>query len=63
MVTSLHQCDLGHLSDLPTVRGLDDADLAAWVRANDYTDLTTHLAEIDGHVFPAHIKMLTTILG
>ncbi|WP_344306381.1 hypothetical protein [Fodinicola feengrottensis] len=42
---------------------MDDADLAAWVRANDYTDLTTHLAEIDGHVFPAHIKMLTTILG
>jgi hypothetical protein len=50
-------------SDFPAIRGLDDADVAAWIRANDYAALTSHLTELDGTVFPAHIPMLTAALS
>lgn len=59
--------DLGELADtdsLPTVKGSDDAQRAAWVHADDYDTLTSYLGAVySGQVFPAHQAMLSALLG
>lgn len=57
---------LGRYSDpalLPAVAGGDDADRAAWIRADSYHDLTGHLAlAYDARVFPAHEHLLRNVI-
>ncbi|GAA1255016.1 hypothetical protein GCM10009677_01020 [Sphaerisporangium rubeum] len=68
MVTVPALCDLGSVapSNLPAVVGADDAARAAWVRADSYTGLTRHLADVYGDavgvVFPAHVDLLRDVL-
>jgi ADP-ribose pyrophosphatase len=58
---------LGRYADpaaLPAVAGADDADRAAWIRADSYDDLTGHLALVyDGWVFAAHEPLLRRVLA
>jgi len=64
MVTVLCIADLGDLGHLPAVRGSSDAKRAAWVPADSYRTLETHLrSQFGGRVFPAHVTMLTEALG
>ena len=59
MVTVLASLDLGILDRLPAVAGSDDATRAAWIVADTYQRLETHLADAyGGTVFAAHIRML-----
>jgi ADP-ribose pyrophosphatase len=61
MVTVLCAFHLGTLNwnDFPAVVGGDDAATAAWVRADTYQELRTHLTETyGGQVFAAHVDML-----
>jgi ADP-ribose pyrophosphatase len=48
--------------DLPGVTGADDAARAAWVRADTYDALTSHLGDMGGQVFAAHIDLLNAAL-
>lgn len=45
----------------PTVRGMDDARLAAWMPAEDFTTLTAALGT--GRVFPAHVELIREVLA
>ncbi len=62
MVTVVCTTDLGTVERFPEVKGADDARRAAWVPADTYAALTSHLAETyDGQVFPAHAGILKAI--
>ncbi|MBB4920999.1 NUDIX domain-containing protein [Streptosporangium saharense] len=62
MVTWPGLADLGEV-DLPEVVGADDAVWAAWVRADDVTDLVDDLATTyGGALFSAHVDMIADIL-
>ncbi|MFC0866317.1 NUDIX domain-containing protein [Sphaerimonospora cavernae] len=65
MVTVPATVDLGTLrrANFPTPVGADDAKRAAWVRADSYPTLVTHLKETHrGQVFAAHVAMLSGLL-
>ncbi|MER7127293.1 hypothetical protein [Micrococcus luteus] len=49
-------------TDFPSVTGADDATRAAWVRADNYNALISHLDAMEGRVFSAHAEMLQTFL-
>lgn len=57
--------DLGEVPGLPCVRGSDDAARSEWVPARSIGCFRTALARDYGgtRVFPAHIALLTEILG
>jgi ADP-ribose pyrophosphatase len=64
VVTVLHSTHIGVCAVFPPVTGGDDADEAAWMRADDYEDLVRYLAEHhDGIVFPAHVDMIRDALA
>ena len=64
MVTVLTRIDLGTLPYFPRVTGADDAERAAWIRAENAEVLAAHLdAAHDGQIFPAHRAMLADALG
>ncbi|REF00329.1 NUDIX domain-containing protein [Thermomonospora umbrina] len=59
MVTVLCVADLGAQRRLPAVAAGDDAARAAWIPADDYPTLASHLADtFGGRVFAAHVDML-----
>lgn len=63
MVTVLCTTHLEVREELPQVVGGDDAARAAWVRADTYDVLTSHLADTyGGQIFPAHTRMLQDYL-
>ncbi|MGJ6962542.1 NUDIX domain-containing protein [Streptosporangium sp. G11] len=54
----------GDRADFPVPVGADDARRAAWVRADSYTALATHLyATFGGRVFAAHEALLADLLS
>lgn len=63
IVTGLCTVGLGTMNrhDFPPVTGKDDAIQAAWLRANTFQELTTHLKDVYGGEIPSrnHIGMLT----
>ncbi|MEJ3745183.1 NUDIX domain-containing protein [Actinomycetes bacterium KLBMP 9797] len=62
MVTVPVQISLGRCTVRPVVEGRDDARRAAWVPAETYDQITTHLTEVYGGVlFPAHRALLTDL--
>ncbi|MEU8048110.1 NUDIX domain-containing protein [Micromonospora echinofusca] len=65
IVTYLTAIDLGvyEPGHLPALLAGDDAQRAAWVRADSYAEMARHLATIGGIVFPAHQPMLGDLLG
>ncbi|MGW4664062.1 NUDIX domain-containing protein [Streptosporangium sandarakinum] len=64
MVTWPAMADLGDVAELPAVMGADDARRAAWVPADSYAVLASHLEEeYGGRVFAAHEAMLAEVLG
>lgn len=65
MVTVPVRVDLGDGFEVfPVVVGRDDAKRAAWVPADTYDVLTSHLADVHGgHVFAAHRPMLAEALA
>ncbi|MFY1657683.1 NUDIX domain-containing protein [Micromonospora sp. WMMD1274] len=65
MVTVPVRIDLGHgWRVLPDVTGSDDARRAAWLPADDYACLLTHLDVLySGEVFPAHRDLIADTLN
>lgn len=64
MVTVPTWIDLGRVDGLPSVRGDDDAEQAAWIRADNYQHLVADLwGNHGGVVFAAHRDMLIEFLG
>jgi 8-oxo-dGTP pyrophosphatase MutT (NUDIX family) len=64
MVTVPVRIHLGRVTELPAVRGSDDADRAEWVLADTYQDLVADLRDTyGGEVFAAHDSMLFEFLG
>jgi ADP-ribose pyrophosphatase len=65
MVTVPARLHLGDgLTALPVVFGQDDARRAAWVPADSYRVVTHHLTTVySGHLFAAHRRLLTELLG
>jgi 8-oxo-dGTP pyrophosphatase MutT (NUDIX family) len=63
-VTVPVRVDVGSAIALPLVQGADDARRAMWVEADSYQGLEATLADrFGGHVFAAHVAMLSEFLG
>ncbi|WP_436764375.1 NUDIX domain-containing protein [Streptosporangium sp. V21-05] len=63
MVTWPAVADLGQVTELPVVRGADDARAAAWVRADTYAALVVDLGRRQRRVFRAHRPLLAELLS
>ncbi|MEU4576090.1 NUDIX domain-containing protein [Nonomuraea sp. NPDC023979] len=66
MTTVLVHVYLGTMrrADFPSLEGADDARRAQWVLADNYSVLTSYLADAyHGKVFPAHEGVLAELLG
>lgn len=62
-VTVPHVTDCGYCPRWPWVAGAGDARRAEWIPAGSYTCLTAAIGMLGGHVFAAHVPMLTEFLG
>ncbi|WP_431977600.1 NUDIX hydrolase [Micromonospora haikouensis] len=64
MVTKVARTDLGTYTTLPTLTPSDDAAQAAWIPADSYLALVTHLRAVHGgELFPAHRELLAAALS